>query len=281
MKAIIKFTLVLLGILFISCEDPVSVDLNDAPPRLVVEASLDWEKGTAGNEQTIKLTTSTPYFDSEILNDVLGATVRVTNTNTGQVFVFQDQNNGLYTTSNFVPVLNDTYDLEILYNGEIYTATETMTPVAEIIEVSQSLEGGFDEEILDVSIFFQDPEEEGNYYLMRFIEEGDLLPVLETESDEFSNGNLIDEFFEKDGDAGTQEEEFQVGDTVIMSLYGISEQYFNYIDLLIEQYDSGGDPFATTPSRVKGNCINLSTPDNYAHGYFRLTEVDIVSYTFQ
>ncbi|MDC8002679.1 DUF4249 domain-containing protein [Aureisphaera galaxeae] len=281
MKALIKFSLIAMGIILVSCEDPISVDLNDAPPRLVVEASLDWEKGTSGNNQTIKLTTSTPYFDTEIINDVLGASVRVTNTNTQQVFIFQDQNNGLYTTSSFVPRRNDPYRLEIQYNGETYTATETLTPVTEILEVSQSLEGGFDDELLDVSIFFQDPDEEGNYYLMRFIEEGDQFPVLETESDEFSNGNLIDEFFEKDGDAGTQEEEFQVGDTVTISLYGISEQYFNYIDLLIEQYDSGGDPFATTPARIRGNCINTSNPDNYAHGYFRVTEVDVVSYTFE
>ena len=281
MKIAIKSVLVMMTILLVSCEDPISVDLNDAAPRLVVEASLDWEKGTSGNEQTIKLTTSTPYFDTEIVNDVLGATVRVTNTNTQQIFVFQDLNNGLYTTSSFVPILNDSYQLEVIYDGETYSATETLTPVTEILEVSQSLEGGFDDEILDVNIFFMDPEDEENYYLMRFIEEGDQFPVLETQSDEFSNGNLIDEFFEKDGDTGTQEEEFVVGDTVTISLYGISERYFNYIDLLIEQYDSGGDPFSTTPSRVKGNCINTSNPDNYAFGYFRLTEVDVVSYTFE
>lgn len=281
MKIAIKSVLVMMTILLVSCEDPISVDLNDAAPRLVVEASLDWEKGTSGNEQTIKLTTSTPYFDTEIVNDVLGATVRVTNTNTQQIFVFQDLNNGLYTTSSFVPILNNSYQLEVIYDGETYSATETLTPVTEILEVSQSLEGGFDDEILDVNIFFMDPEEEENYYLMRFIEEGDQFPVLETQSDEFSNGNLIDEFFEKDGDTGTQEEEFVVGDTVTISLYGISERYFNYMNLLIEQYDSGGDPFSATPSRVKGNCINTSSPDNYAFGYFRLTEVDVVSYTFE
>ncbi len=281
MKIAIKSVLVMITILLVSCEDPISVDLNDAAPRLVVEASLDWEKGTSGNEQTIKLTTSTPYFDTEIVNDVLGATVRVTNTNTQQIFVFQDLNNGLYTTSSFVPILNNSYQLEVIYDGETYSATETLTPVTEILEVSQSLEGGFDDEILDVNIFFMDPEEEENYYLMRFIEEGDQFPVLETQSDEFSNGNLIDEFFEKDGDTGTQEEEFVVGDTVTISLYGISERYFNYMNLLIEQYDSGGDPFSATPSRVKGNCINTSSPDNYAFGYFRLTEVDVVSYTFE
>ncbi len=280
MKASIKLTLILLSLVWISCEDPITVDLNDAAPRLVVEASLDWEKGTSGNEQTIKLSTSTPYFDTDILNDVTDATVRVTNTDTQQVFAFNNQGNGLYTTNAFVPIVNNTYQLEVLYNGETYTATETLTPVTEIVEVSQSLEGGFDDEILDVSIFFMDPEDEENYYLIRFIEEGDQFPTIETDSDEFTNGNLVDEFFEKDGDEGTQEEEFAPGDTVEISLFGISERYYNYITLLIEQYDSGGDPFSATPARVRGNCINTTNPDNYAHGYFRVTEVDVVSYTF-
>lgn len=281
MKITIKLTLIMVAVLMAACEDPISVDLNTAAPRLVVEASLDWQKGTSGNEQTIKLSTSTPYFDTEIVNDVIGATVSVTNTSTQQIVVFQDQNNGLYTTTSFEPILNDTYNLEIGYNNETYSATEVLTPVSEIVEVTQSLEGGFDDEILDVNIFFMDPVDQENYYLIRFIEDGDLFPILETESDQFSNGNLMDEFFEKDGDTGTQEEAFEVGDEIAISLYGISERYFDYIDLLIEQYDSGGDPFSTTPSRVKGNCLNRTNPKNYAFGYFRVTEVDEVIYTIQ
>ena len=76
-------------------------------------------------------------------------------------------------------------------------------------------------------------------------------------------------------------EEFKVGDIVHFELYGISEQYFNYIKILIDQSVSSGDPFSTTPAPLRGNCINLTTPDNYAFGYFRLSQVVKASYTFQ
>lgn len=282
MKTYIQLTFLGFAMLFFtSCEDKITVNLNDAPPRLVIEASLDWQKGSSGNDQTIALSLSTPFFDTTVNNEVLGASVKVTNNDTQEVISFIDQNNGLYSTSNFNPILNNSYSLEVIYNGETYVATETLTKVSEISRVEQSLEGGFDEEVLDVTIFFDDPIEADNFYFIRFIEEGDLFPILETLSDEFINGNEIDVFFEKDGEEGTNEAEFIPGDTVTMTLFGISESYFNYLDMLIEQYDSDGNPFSATPSRIKGNCVNLTNPEKYAFGYFRLTEFDKVNYTFE
>ncbi|MEM6684921.1 MAG: DUF4249 domain-containing protein [Bacteroidota bacterium] len=282
MKKYIQHTfLFVLFIAFVSCDDPVDVDLMDAPPRLVIEASIDWEQGTVGNNQMIKLSTSTPFFDNTSDASVTGASVKVTNNNSNAEFTFTDQNDGTYTTDSFVPVLNNSYTLEVIYNGEVYTATETMTPVTGINEVFQSLEGGFDEELLDVNITYNDPQEFGNYYMIRLQEVGDLFPIIETRSDEFTNGNVQDEFFEKDDDDDFPDNQFDPGDSVNIKLFGISERYYNYITLLIEQYDSAGNPFATTPAEIRGNCINVTNTDNYAFGYFRVTEFDQVDYTFQ
>ncbi|PHS06575.1 MAG: hypothetical protein COA88_10240 [Kordia sp.] len=281
MKIHIKYILLTLSIHFISCNDVIDVDVPTATPRLVIEASLDWEKGTVGNEQTIKLSNTKPYFDIATSNIVAGASVKVTNDNDSTEFIFIDQNNGEYTTTSFVPVLNQSYTLEVIYNNETYNAQETLMPVSSIINIAQSYEGGFDDEVLDVSIYFQDPPDEDNFYLVRFKEVGDLFAELEDLSDEFVNGNLIDTWFEKEDNDDTNEESFIPGDIVNIDLHGISERYHNYIRLLIEQSNSGGDPFSAVPAALKGNCINHIQPDNYALGYFRLTEVAKVSYTFQ
>lgn len=268
-------------ITFISCDDKIDVDLSEATPRLVIEASLDWEKGTVGNNQSIKLSTSTPYFNTTLNTSVIGANVRVTNNNSSAVYNFADENDGTYTINNFVPVLNDSYTLEVIYNGETYTATENLIPVSPITSVEQSLEGGFDEEVLDVTIFFDDPVNVDNFYMFRFKESTDLFAELETQSDEFSDGNEQNEFFEKDRDDEDETEEFNPGDVVNIKLYGVSQRYYNYVSLLVDQYDSGGDPFATTPAEVRGNCVNTTNEANYAFGYFRVTEFDQVDYTFQ
>ncbi|MEM6721512.1 MAG: DUF4249 family protein [Bacteroidota bacterium] len=280
-KYIQHIFLFVLLITFISCDDPIDVDLEEAAPRLVIEASIDWEQGTAGNNQTVKLSLSTPFFDNSSDSSVTGASVKVTNNNTSAEFIFTDQNDGTYTTNSFIPILNNSYTLEVIYNSEVYIATETMTPVTGINEVFQSLEGGFDEELLDINITYDDPQEFGNYYMIRLQEVGDLFPIIETRSDEFTNGNVQDEFFEKDDDDDDPDNQFDPGDAVNIKLFGISERYYNYITLLVEQYDSAGNPFATTPAEIRGNCINLTNTDNYAFGYFRVTEFDQVDYTFE
>jgi len=282
MKKYIKLTtLLMLFIVLISCDDKIDIDVPEAPPRLVIEASLDWEKGTTGNNQTIKLSTSTPYFDTTLNTSVIGATVSVRNNNSGAVYNFVDQNDGIYTIDNFVPVINDSYTLTVIHDGETYTATENMMAVTPIMNPTQSLEGGFDDEVLDLTIFFDDPVDEENFYMVSVKEEGDLFAELETQSDEFTNGNTQEEFFEKDRDDEDETAEYNPGDTINVKLFGISQRYYNYITLLVEQYDSGGDPFATIPAEIKGNCINETNEANYAFGYFRVTEFDQITYTFQ
>ena len=270
----------LLLIILASCTDVVNVTVPTAEPRLIIEASIDWEKGTEGNNQTIKLSTSTPYFNTTF-RAVTGASVKVINTSSMQEFLFTDQNNGNYSTNNFIPIIGQTYRLEVVYNNEAYTATETMVSVPDILQVSQSKEGGLDDSVPEVKVFFQDPEAEDNQYLLRFQEKGDLLPTLFDLDDKFINGNIIDVFFEKFEDEDTNVKEFEQGDVVFIALHGISEKYYNYIKLLIEQNESAGDPFSTIPAPIKGNCVNITDPDNYAFGYFRLTQVVKTTYIFQ
>ena len=281
MKVYLKLVLFLLTLSFASCEDVIDVDLQAGPSRLVIEASLDWEKGTTGSNQTIKLSKSTPYFDTTTNTSVTNASVRVINDNNDAEFIFTHQDNGAYTTTGFVPVINQSYTLEVIHEGETYTANETLTSVTDITEINQSRESGFDEDELEVNIIFTDPESEENYYLFKIQRHGDLLPILGDWDDEFVNGNEITWWFEKEEDEDTDKiEAFMPGDIVDISFFGISEAFSNYIQILIEQSEGAG-PFSTTPVPLRGNCINPTNPDNYAFGYFRLTQVVKTSYTFQ
>ena len=267
----IKFSIVLSCLVFFSCEDVIDVEVPEASPKLVIEASLDWEKGTLGNEQTIYLSMSTPYFSETKLSPVTNASVKVTNASTGITSVFTHQNEGAYITTDFIPVEGQKYTLEIMYNNETYTAEETLQPVVTIDEMYQSTDNGFDKEALELNVSFTDPAAIDNYYLLKFQQKGNYLPELFDITDEFTDGNQMDVFLE--------DEDFVAGNEVSVNLYGVSKQYYNYIRLLIEQAQSGG-PFATIPAQLKGNCINKTTPENYAFGYFRLTEVVKKSYTF-
>ena len=122
---ILKFGfLFFLVFLCCNCEDVIEVDLNEAEPRLVVEASINWFKNTPGNNQSVKLSLSAPFFDDTI-PPANGATVTIINTSNGIEYVFiEDGTTGIYETNNFVPVINQEYRLTINYDIQYFVATE-------------------------------------------------------------------------------------------------------------------------------------------------------------
>ena len=77
MKNYIYKLLVALSLFMASCTDVIDLEVPEAPPRLVIEASIDWIKGTEGNEQVVKLSTSTAFFDNLQETPVQGAIVKV------------------------------------------------------------------------------------------------------------------------------------------------------------------------------------------------------------
>ena len=125
-------TLLCLGILA-SCEDVIEVDVPTAAPRLVIEASLDWEKGTSGADQTIKLSLSTPFYEPTI-SPITGASVKVIDQSNGNTYFFNDQEDGRYTISDFEPFFSHIYTLEVIYDNEIYLAEETLIQFLNLIE---------------------------------------------------------------------------------------------------------------------------------------------------
>src|SRR5690606_1469468 len=80
-KKMKKFLIIaFLTFMISSCEDVINVDLNTAEPRLVIDASIKWVKGTTGANQSIKLTLTAPYFDAEI-PPATGAEINITDSN--------------------------------------------------------------------------------------------------------------------------------------------------------------------------------------------------------
>ncbi|MDN3725508.1 DUF4249 domain-containing protein [Aequorivita sp. SDUM287046] len=259
--------LVFCGI-FISCEEVVEVELNDAPPRLVVEANLNiWEDGTS--LAVVRLTTTAPFFNDNI-PFVSDATVVVTNEN-GQVHPFSYSENGFYV-SNMSPQMNTDYTLTIIYEDEIYTATEKLFTVAPLEFVEQRNDGGFTGEDIELKAFFTDPAGEENFYFFEGLSErGDLLNVY---SDEFFDGNRIFGYY--------LVEDLEAGDEVQFNIYGVNEAFYNFMFILLQQTgESGGGPFETQPATVRGNIINETNPDNFPLGYFRISEVSTLNYTVQ
>lgn len=256
--------------LYFSCEDVIDVNLNEAEPRLVIEASINWLKNTPGNEQSIKLSLSAPFFD-ESVPPANGATIQITDNNNNTFNFIEEGDTGIYKNTNFIPVIDEDYYLTITYNGEVYTATETLKSVVPIDYVEQINDGGFSGEDIEIKTYFTDPANIDNYYFFEYISDIPVIPTLDVLDDEFIDGNQIFAYY--------TEEDLESGDEVIMRHFGISEQYYEFMVILLQQgSDQGGGPFETQPATVRGNCINTTNADNYPFGYFRLSEVEELIY---
>lgn len=265
--------LVVLSCFFLSCTKVVEVDLATAEPRLVIDASIDWIKGTAGNEQKIKLTTTTGYY-SAAFPTVSGAEITVTNP-ANIVFSFiENPGTGEYSCSGFHPVIGEDYTLKVVLNGEIYTATETCMGAPDIENnIEQNNSGGFGSDEVEIVYYYRDNGNEENYYLHRVLSPVSVFPVYKAQDDENSQGNLMQEYF--------SDKELKAGDKINIRLYGISKRYYDYFRKLLTASGVENGPFQTTPGSVRGNIINQIHPANFAYGYFRLSEVAVKDYTIQ
>ncbi|MGC4041687.1 MAG: DUF4249 family protein [Flavobacterium sp.] len=267
-------SLFVFAIIASGCEDVVDVNLETAAPRLVIDGQIQWLKGTTGNEQKIKLSTTTGFYNPNIPT-VSGATVFVTSSD-NVVFNFTEEvaNSGLYLCHNFVPEIDKTYVLTVNLNGQTYTATETLKSVSPISHIEQTNDGGFGGDEIEIKTYYNDPAIANNYYMFRYKASSLAIPYYSVDEDEFFQGNEFFNYF--------SHEDLKSGDIVDITIYGISKRYYEYMNkLILISEGGGGGPFGTTPATVRGNIINQTDSSNYALGYFSLAETDFRNYVIE
>jgi len=257
-----------------SCEDVIPVDVGTSAPRLVIDASIKWAKGTSGADQRIYLSTTSSFYSNEVPK-VSGAVVQI-NDSQNHVFTFTEnpQVPGEYVCVQFNPVIGETYVLTVVYQNQTYHATESMTKVPTLTTVTQDKQGGLLGNDIQVKFFFQDIANEDNSYLYELNTPLQALPILRVNNDRFfANNTMFGLYSDKD---------LKAGDQLKFTLHGISKRYYDYMAKLLDIAGSaGGSPFQTAPATVRGNIVNQTNQDNYALGYFRLSETDSKTYVVQ
>lgn len=260
-----KFFYFIILITLYSCEEVVDVELEASEPRLVIEASILFYPEVERNFYNIKLSTTAPFFQEEV-PPVEDAVVKIIS-GTGEEYIFEEIGDGIYQNADIVAVEDVTYRLEILYQNELYTATEEYIPTPELQFVEQDL-GGFSGDDYEFKIYYEDPVETENFYLFRYLSDQIYLQIYD---DQFTNGNRTFAFF--------NDEDADSGDLVTFEIQGISADFYQYMFILRAQAGTNnGGPFQTQPSIVRGNIVNDTNPDNFPFGFFRLSEVNVLIY---
>ena len=263
----INICIVLIAMLFLSCEKIVDIDVPTIEPKLIIDASFQvlFDQLPVTANTVVKLKLSADYFD-ETIPTVSNATVFLTNLSDNTIIPFSDlKNNGDYTPIiSFIPEDNRVYELTVIHENETYKGKANKVKSTIIESVIQGDETLFSGEETEVKVAFTDNLEEENYYLFDFT--NNLFTALE---DRFFNGTDYNfSFF-------YQEEEIEIPTNVTVRMSGITKDYFTYFRILQNQSGSGGGgPFESVPSSLLGNMINTTNENNFPLGYFHISETD-------
>ena len=271
--------LIMVFFLFTACEKVIELDLDTQEKELVIDAHIDWEKGATGQEQTILLSYTQPYYSQEAPESASGATVLVTD-NQGNIFPFVEHIAGTYKNLNFTPTLGRRYALMVQYQGKEYVASDILKEVPQLTEdnITQSNDGGFTRNEIMLTLRFDANAGETNNFVLRIKASSDGVTRLYGFNDRyFPDGHFTTQILSL---SSKEEEKFKPGDTVEITLFRVSETYMNYIRVLSNNASNNAGLFSI-PNRVRGNIVNRANPQENPLGAFRVAQYSKVTYTIR
>lgn len=247
MKKYILFSLLI--IVVASCQKEIDIDLNDANPKMVIEANYI----ATDSIVQVRITKTSSYFDAYSSNLINGATVTIRE-NGGSIVVIPAISDGVYRLTNYAPNYGATYTIEVSYEGISYTASSKLMPVMQLLPstLQYQEESIFSDEGYWVIYRFQDFPGLGNCYKLiptysdtTFSKFGEFA----SGSDNLTDGNLVERPLIKS---------FQVGDTIRLELQSINQRVYDY--------------YSQLSSNTSGFTAAAGNPDyfwsNEALGYF-------------
>ena len=254
--------------LFGSCQKVITINLNDAAPKLIIEGTLTDQL----NSCTVKLSKTVNYNEPNTFPPVSGAVITIAD-NLGNTAALAETMPGTYTAPAFQGVPGRNYTLAITAEGKTYTALSAMpAPVNIDTLVQDSINygsfGGGGMHVF-VWVIYQDPPNIANYY--RFVEVVNhrTNTNIYISDDELRDGNLITRRISE------RDSTLSKGDSVSITLQCIDKNVFTYFDMLDQLSSMGFGGQSATPANPTYNF------DNGALGYFSACAVRTKSIVIQ
>ncbi len=254
--------LILLLFSFIACEEVIQVDLDNAEPQLIIEATI-----AGPGKNLVSITRSTDFYNPSQYEKISGAEVIVNEIN-GTSYEFAETSPGLYTNSSLETNIGSEYLITVNYDNKTYKANSYLPEpiVVDSIAAIGEKRPFRDELNYEYHVYFQDHPDIEDYARFKIYINGEVKTGIFRYDDRLSDGNYIDFnriFFEDNKDV-------TIGDTVKIETFSIDKATFEYFDSLRKVLaTSTGGPFG--PSSPSNPITNW---DNGALGYFSVYTYD-------
>lgn len=284
-----KYFYILLSLcLLTSCQEVIDLKLDTAPQQLVIEASLDWKKGTTKAFPIVDISYTKPYFGNTPSAAITDAVVVLKTTSETYTLTLWDGTTTLTAehlttlnggsryvyTAGITPELGKIYRLEVKLNGETYTSETKMleAPVIQPRSIMQNEKGGIFGNQKEVRYYFDGIEDgTANAFLGRLDITDQKKPIYFTLDDNYIANH---KFFYI---VSNLSEPLKTGNVIKSTLYRISPQYKEFVQMLL-QISRGQGPYVI-PTQPVGNIVNKQNPKRNPLGGFRVSQYSTNEYT--
>lgn len=255
----ILFSILITG--FISCEEVVEIDIDQAPPQLVIDGQVTDEDTT----HHVRIT-STSDLNAEFGVVIRNAAVSVRD-NVGNTYNYLHNPTGIdsldgtyYSEQQYAGVTGRVYTLEVLVNNLTLTATDTLLPITDIDSLSVSIDPFAqsdpenDGEIYQVLLYAAEPKETRDFYYFRFYRDSVLIA---------DNSVYVfdDEIIGDRLDGLPSPVNFREGEYASVEIYSLSREQFVFYNDLSNLLNSDGGMFSPPPANprtnIKGGALGL------------------------
>ncbi|WP_020605783.1 DUF4249 domain-containing protein [Spirosoma spitsbergense] len=259
------------------CTTVIDAKLDTGPVQLSVDALLTNQPGS----QTIRLTKTAGYFDSNTPPAATSATVTVTD-NTGKTYRFIDSTNtGYYvwkpTGKDTLGHIGRTYQLTILYGGDTFRSTSKINPVPPIdslIFVKRALNPLSTTQGYRAEFYAVDIPKQVDYYRIRFFRNGTLQNkpnnIITSQDGVFGGNSSVADgltFIVPIRRSINPDSLYALKDIVKVEVHSLTADAFLFWQQVRTQVTNGG-LFATPPANVPTNIINTNPTGRPATGFF-------------
>ena len=285
--------------LFTACEEVIEVEVPQDSPRLIVDGLIRVDEQEPFVPVRIALSETNSFFEELPVTQAENILIQIdrfdTDGNLIENFTSslaeETPGSGIYipdpnaTFDQRIPTVlldeNVRFTLQLRHKDRQYLAQTWYEPVVPINFLLQGRATLFEGDETEVIVSFTDPPGKGDYYLFDFGPR----EFLVTE-DTFYDGQFFQfsYFYEDPIEPGTELE---------VSIMGSDVNFYNYMDLLIEQSGGQQGPFQTPVATVRGNVVdvtgldnqdrfdNTDRPDTFPLGYFAIVQEDRKSLIIQ
>lgn len=226
-----------------SCTKVIDINLNEADPKIVIEAEL--VSGT--HDFTVKVTKTSDFFNPGQPVTIADAAIFLKK-GTDVSLQLANEGNGMYALKNFTASENTVYFLSVTAEGKTYEASDFLPKNVPLDSLTASVPAynpfnpsGADS--FQVVLHYQDPLAELNFYRIKSTvngiprSEGSKLLVIE---DRYSVGAYFTLPIFTDS--------YEQQDRVDVELVSMSRAMYDYFATLALLVDGSGSPAPTNPS---------------------------------